>query len=47
MRTEILQEAEDELNRIDFIWADAIWVLAVAHGRRRPEYWLQRKKKVD
>jgi plasmid stabilization system protein ParE len=29
-----------------FIWGDAIWVLAVAHGRRRPEYWLERKKKV-
>ncbi|MCX6917226.1 MAG: hypothetical protein NT167_30010 [Verrucomicrobia bacterium] len=39
MRTEILQEAE-------VIWGDAIWVLAVAHGRRRPEYWLKRKKKI-
>ena len=29
-----------------FIWGDAIWVLAVAHGRRRPEYWLERKKKI-
>ena len=99
MRTEILQEAEDELNeaiaynedleaglgqrlkeearatmlwiqnnpelprlrpkgyrRVNlkvfpyyvayFVWGDAIWVLAVAHGRRRPEYWLERKKKV-
>ena len=99
MRTEILQEAEDELNesiahyedveagldqrlkeearaailwiknnpdlprvrprgyrRVNlkifpyyvayFFWGDAIWVLAVAHGRRRPEYWLKRKKKI-
>ena len=29
-----------------FIWGDAIWVLAVAHGRRRPEYWLERKRKI-
>ena len=29
-----------------FIWDDRIWVLAVAHGRRRPEYWLDRKKKI-
>jgi toxin ParE1/3/4 len=24
-------------------FADAIWVIAVAHGRRRPEYWRQRQ----
>jgi plasmid stabilization system protein ParE len=29
-----------------FIWADTIWVVAVAHGRRRPEYWLERKKLI-
>jgi plasmid stabilization system protein ParE len=99
MRTEILQEAEDELNesiayyedveaglgqrlkeearaaiswiqnnpelsrvrpkgyrRVNlkifpyyvayFIWGDTVWVLAVAHGRRRPEYWLERKKQI-
>ena len=23
-----------------------LWVLAVAHKRRKPEYWIQRKKKV-
>ncbi len=23
-------------------WADVIWVLAVAHVRRRPEYWSDR-----
>jgi plasmid stabilization system protein ParE len=27
-----------------FVWGDAIWILAVAHSRRRPEYWLERKK---
>ncbi|MHB8524255.1 MAG: type II toxin-antitoxin system RelE/ParE family toxin [Limisphaerales bacterium] len=29
------------------VWSDAIWVLAVAHGRRRPEYWLERKSKIS
>ena len=29
-----------------FIWADKIWVLAIAHGRRRPEYWLKRKNLI-
>ena len=29
-----------------FIWADSIWILAVAHGHRLPEYWLQRKKDI-
>lgn len=30
-----------------FIWGDAIWILAVAHGRRRPEYWMERNKKTS
>ncbi len=29
-----------------FIRNDTVWVLAVAHGRRRPEYWLGRKSKI-
>lgn len=29
-----------------FIWTDTIWVVAIAHGRRRPEYWLKRKKLI-
>jgi len=29
-----------------FLWHDAIWVLAFAHGRRRPEYWMDRKKRT-
>jgi toxin ParE1/3/4 len=24
------------------IWADTLWILAIADGRRRPEYWLKR-----
>ncbi len=28
-----------------FIWNDTIWILAVAHVSRRPEYWIERKKK--
>jgi len=30
-----------------FVWNDSIWILAVAHGRRRPEYWLERKKTIS
>lgn len=26
-----------------FIWQDVIWILAIAHGHRRPEYWIVRK----
>jgi len=29
-----------------FIWSDSIWILAMAHGHRRPEYWLQRKNRI-
>jgi plasmid stabilization system protein ParE len=29
-----------------FIWGDAVWILAVAHGRRRPEYWMERRRKT-
>lgn len=29
-----------------FVWADAIWVLAIAHVSRRPEYWIERRKTV-
>jgi hypothetical protein len=28
------------------IWADTIWVLAIAHGYRRPGYWMGRKEKI-
>lgn len=30
-----------------FIWADSIWILAMAHGHRRPEYWIGRKSKIS
>jgi plasmid stabilization system protein ParE len=29
-----------------FIWDETIWILAVAHGSQRPEYWLERKKMI-
>jgi toxin ParE1/3/4 len=29
-----------------FIWKDVVWILAVAHGSRRPEYWIERKKSL-
>jgi len=25
---------------------DSIWILAIAHCHRRPEYWIQRKKNI-
>ena len=30
-----------------FVWSDRIWIVAVAHGHRRPEYWLERKKLIQ
>jgi plasmid stabilization system protein ParE len=27
-----------------FLWNDTVWVLAVAHGSRHPEYWIKRKQ---
>jgi toxin ParE1/3/4 len=27
------------------IWEDTIWILAIAHSYRRPEYWIERKAK--
>jgi hypothetical protein len=27
-----------------FVVADTIWIIAIAHGRRLPEYWLKRRK---
>ena len=29
-----------------FLWADTIWILAIAHSKRRPEYWIGRKSKL-
>lgn len=29
-----------------FVWSDTIWILCVAHARRRPGYWLTRKKRI-
>ena len=23
------------------IWAETIWILAIAHGRRHPDYWIE------
>ena len=30
-----------------FIWNDSIWILALAHARKRPEYWLKRRKHIS
>ena len=27
--------------------SDAVWVLAIAHGHRQPEYWIRRRLKVS
>ncbi len=29
-----------------FVWDSTIWVLAFAHARRMPEYWMGRTKKI-
>ena len=29
-----------------FIWTDTIWILAIAHSKRRPEYWIGRKSQI-
>nr|VFJ47222.1 MAG: ParE toxin of type II toxin-antitoxin system, parDE [Candidatus Kentron sp. FM]VFJ48571.1 MAG: ParE toxin of type II toxin-antitoxin system, parDE [Candidatus Kentron sp. FM]VFK08055.1 MAG: ParE toxin of type II toxin-antitoxin system, parDE [Candidatus Kentron sp. FM] len=29
------------------IRGDTLWILAVAHGHRRPEYWIGRKNKIS
>jgi toxin ParE1/3/4 len=29
-----------------FTWADTIWILAIAHSKRHPEYWIRRKNKI-
>lgn len=26
---------------------DTIWILAFAHGRRRPEFWIARKHRIE
>jgi plasmid stabilization system protein ParE len=30
-----------------FIWNEAVWILAVAHGSRPPEYWLNRRQNIS
>ena len=30
-----------------FIWDDTIWIVAIAHGRRHPEYWIKRKNLIE
>ena len=29
------------------IWNDTLWVLAIAHNARRPEYWITRRPGTD
>lgn len=29
------------------LWNETVWVLAIAHSHRRPEYWIGRKQQVD
>lgn len=29
------------------VWADTVWVLAIAHSHRRPEYWIGRRQQVQ
>ena len=48
MKIEILHEAEEELNEAVpyFLWNNSVWILAGAHGSRRPEYWIERQKRI-
>lgn len=29
-----------------FIWQETVWVVAIAHGHRLPEYWIHRKVQI-
>jgi hypothetical protein len=29
-----------------FIWSETVWIVATAHSKRRPEYWIRRKSHI-
>lgn len=29
------------------IWQEEVWILAIAHGHRKPEYWIRRRQNLD
>src|SRR5947209_4877675 len=29
-----------------FVWRDTIWIVAIAHSKKRPEYWISRKASI-
>lgn len=29
-----------------WVWNDTLWVLAIAHGYRHPEYWIRRRRSI-
>ena len=52
MRIEILEDAERELDEAIayyiayFVWSETVWIVATAHSKRRPEYWIRRKSHI-
>jgi hypothetical protein len=28
------------------IWQETVWILAIAHGHRKPEYWIRRRQNL-
>ena len=30
-----------------FIWSETVWIVATAHSKRRPEYWIRRKPHIS
>jgi len=29
-----------------FVWSETVWIVATAHSKRRPEYWIRRKSHI-
>lgn len=28
------------------VWQETVWILAIAHGHRKPEYWIRRRENL-
>jgi hypothetical protein len=48
LRIEILEEAERELDEAIayLVWSETVWIVATAHSKKRPEYWIRRKSHI-
>ena len=29
-----------------FIWSETVWIVATAHSKKRPEYWIRRRSHI-